>query len=340
MNPFTLDRRTHAPDRPASARAEAPATAFEEIAAWRDAYLDKLTDPANGYSLETAFPLPSDLPALYAQLTELKQCLDSFRPLDSAQLARLEESFDVDYTYNSNRIEGNILTFVETDLVVNKGITIGGKPMRDHTEAINHHEAIFFIRDLAARNVDITPTTLKQIHGLILHGIDRTNAGVYRKVSVTVGKHVPPPAFLIERRMEELFEFYEANKATLHPVELAAQFHEKFETIHPFIDGNGRSGRLVMNLILIRAGYPITVIEGDDAPRTEYYRALAAANAPGSTDNLALQAFIARNVRRWLLRYLDLVSVDVSIAGKSKGAYFFRAIAPSLAASRLAPRSA
>jgi Fic family protein len=324
MNTVDIDRRMFAPADPGSAGAGL------DTAALRDAYLKKLSDPASGFSLDVAFPLPADLPALYAQLSDLKACLDSFRPFDPAQLKRLNESFDVEFTYNSNRIEGNTLTLLETDLVVNKGITVSGKPMRDHSEAINHHEAIYFIRDLAARNIDITPQNLKQIHALILHGIDRDNAGVYRRVQVTVGAHVPPPAFLIEKRMEELFEFYQANQSTLHPVELAAQFHEKFETIHPFIDGNGRTGRLVMNLMLMRAGYPITVISGDDVPRGDYYRALAAAQSPGAGDNLAIQEFIARNVRHWLLRYLELVSVDISVTGKTKGDYFFTAIAPSL----------
>ena len=301
-----------------------------DVTPLRDAYLDRRTNPANGYTLERAFPMPADLPALYAQLTELKTCLDSFRPFDPAQLAKLQETFDVEYTYNSNRIEGNTLTFLETDLVVNKGLTIGGKPMRDHTEAINHHEAIDFIRDLATRDEDLTPYNLKQIHAIILRGIDRANAGVYRRLAVVVGQHVPPAAYLVEKRMEEVFEFYDANTATMHPVALAAQFHEKLVTVHPFIDGNGRTARLVMNLILLRGRYPITVINGDDAPRLEYYRTLAAAQASPAADNREFQRFIAENVRRWLLRYLDLVSVDVSVEGKSKGAYFFRAIAPSL----------
>ena len=310
----------------------APTTSQEttELRTLREAYLDKLTDPANGYTLDTAFPLPADLPALYDQLTLLKSCLDGFRPLDPAQARRLQETFDVEYTYNSNRIEGNTLTLLETHLVVNKGLTIGGKPMRDHTEAINHQEAIDFVRDLATGAEDLTPFNLKQIHAIILRGIDRANAGVYRSLPVSVGQHIPPAPMHVQQGMDELFAFYDANKATMHPVELAAGFHEKLVTVHPFIDGNGRTARLVMNLILLRAGYPITVINGDDVPRVAYYDALAEAQASPTHDNTRFQRYIAENVRRWLLRYLDMVSVDVSLAGKHKGDAFFQAIAPSL----------
>ena len=186
-----------------------PATPNDDVTALRDADLDKLTDPANGYTLEKAFSMPADLSALFAQLTELKACLDSFRPFDPTQLEKLLEAFDIEYTYNSNRIEGNTLTLMETHLVVNKGITIAGKPLREHLEATNHQEAIDFIRDLATRAEDLTPYNLKQIHALLLHAIDRPAAGVYRNVPVfiTGSRDVPPQPYMIDKRMEDMSAF-------------------------------------------------------------------------------------------------------------------------------------
>lgn len=116
----------------------------------------------------------------------------------------------------------------------------------------------------------------------------------------------------------------------MHPAELAAQIHEKLVTVHPFKDGNGRTARLVMNLILLRGGYPIAVVSADDEPRAEYNRSLEEAQISMTGDNTRFQRFIAQTVRHWLLRYLDMMSVDVSVEGKRKGDYFFRAIAPSL----------
>ena len=172
--------------------------------------------------------------------------LDSFRPFDPTQLEKLLEAFDIEYTYNSNRIEGNTLTLMETHLVINEGITIAGKPLREHLEATNHQEAIDFIRDLAARAEDVAPNNLKQIHALVLHAIDRPAAGVYRSVPLSIrgSRHVPPQPYMVEKLMEDLFIFYHANKTTMHPDELAAQFHEKLVTVHPFKYGNGRSARL------------------------------------------------------------------------------------------------
>ena len=131
-----------------------------ELATLREAYLERLTRPGQTFQMAAAFPQPDELSARYAQLSELKACLDSFRPLDPAQAAKLQQAFDVEYTYNSNKIEGNTLSLRETDLVVNKGLTIAGKPLREHLEAINHHEAIAFIRDLMTRNEELSPYTL------------------------------------------------------------------------------------------------------------------------------------------------------------------------------------
>ncbi len=302
------------------------------LATLREAYLERLTRPGQPLQLADAFPVPDDLAAVYAQLTELKACLDSFRPFDPAQAEKLRQAFDVEYTYNSNKIEGNTLTLGETHLVVNEGLTIAGKPLSEHLEAINHHEAIGLVRDLASRHEPLTETSLRHIHALVLHGIDRANAGVWRLGAVAIlgSPHVPPPPLAIPNLMLDLFAFYDANHATMHPVELAAQMHEKLVTIHPFSDGNGRTARLVMNLILLGAGYPIAILSGDDAPRRDYYRTLDAARVSVPPSNHEFQRFVALNVRAWLIRYLELVSVDVSEHGKTKGQRFFEAIARHL----------
>ena len=302
------------------------------LATLREAYLERLTRPGNPLKIADAFPLPAELPALYAQITELKACLDSFRPLDPAQAENLREVFDIEYTFHSNAIEGNTLSLMETDFVINKGMTVAGKSLREHLEATNHQVAIDFIRDLVRHNADLTPFNLNQIHALVLHAIDRDNAGRYRSLPVFIrgSRHVPPQPYLIAPQMEAMFAFYETSKATLHPVQLAAEMHEKLVTIHPFIDGNGRTARLLMNLILLRAGYPIAIISSEEENRQTYYRTLEAANLSSTGDNAWFQRFVAENVRGWLLCYLGLVANDVSAEAKPKGQRFFQAIAPHL----------
>jgi Fic family protein len=175
--------------------------------------------------------------------------------------------------YESNKIEGNTLTLRETQMVIEKGLTVGGKSLVEHLEATNHQEAILFVEDIVSQKVDFSERVLKQIHGLILHGIDRENAGIYRKVPVLISgsKHIPPQPYLIDSLMESYFHFYEAQKQVLHPIDLAAEMHERLASIHPFIDGNGRTSRLIMNLILLQHHYPLAIIAGEMSERLEYY---------------------------------------------------------------------
>lgn len=212
------------------------------------------------------------------RLNKLQIKWSKCKPLSGVQLQKMREFFHTEYTYESNQIEGNTLDFQETHLVVNEGITIGGKTMREHLEAINHQEAIGFITDLVARKIDFSEHVLKQIHQLILKGINREGAGVYRsaQVRITGSKHVPPEAFLLDGLMNDYFRFYHFQKRRLHPVILAAEMHERLVSIHPFIDGNGRTSRLVMNLILLQHAYPIVSLKGDLNSRKRYYKALEA----------------------------------------------------------------
>ena len=190
----------------------------------------------------------------------LKEQLLALRPLPEEALKKIQDALDIEYTYESNRIEGNTLTLQETALIVNEGVTISGKSMREHLEAINHTEAISYIKDIAKQDIEISERTIKEIHALILHGIDRENAGRYRTVPVMISgsTHIPPQPYLIEKQMEDfILRFKQMEKEKVHPVLIAAYLHDELVRIHPFIDGNGRTSRLLMNLYLLRNGYVI-----------------------------------------------------------------------------------
>lgn len=209
-------------------------------------------------------------------LDRLKEKWQTKKPLNQTQLHKLKEYFNISYTFESNRIEGNTLSLQETHLVVNEGITIGGKSMREHLEAVNHFEAIDYIEKLIKDEIDFGKRVLMDLHYLILKGIDKENAGRYRKVPVRISgsRHEPPQPFMIDKLMEDYFIYYTSNKNKLHPVILAIELHERLVSIHPFIDGNGRTSRLVMNLILMKNGYSIANLKGDLSSRISYYKSL------------------------------------------------------------------
>lgn len=198
----------------------------------------------------------------FQHLSEKKAELDRYREtgegLPPALVKNLENWFRVELTYTSNAIEGNTLTRRETALVVEKGLTVGGKSLQEHLEANNHAYALDWIRELAQRP-DAVPTEneLLQLHSLILRGIDDNHAGCYRKVTVMISGSsvVLPNPFKVPELMEAFIQWLQST-TDLHPVELAAEAHYRLVTIHPFIDGNGRTARLLMNLILIAHGYP------------------------------------------------------------------------------------
>lgn len=209
----------------------------------------------------------------FKKLDELKLKLDSFRPLDLSIVKNLHEDLVLRWTYHSNAIEGNTLTLKETKVAL-EGITIGGKTLREHFEAINHKDAILFMEDLAQKEERLSEYSIKQIHSLILKNIDDENKGKYRTTNVIISgaEHKPPQSFEVQSKMQEFIKNYNENITKLHPIELASFVHIEFVKIHPFIDGNGRTSRLLMNLELIKAGFPPVVIELED--RLEYYKAL------------------------------------------------------------------
>lgn len=197
------------------------------------------------------------------QLDKLKSWLDSFRPLPLTVVAELKKLYDVKFTYNSNAIEGNTLTQSETALVLETGITIGGKTLREHLEVIGHKDAIDYIEALAQQETTIGEWEIKQIHNLILRSIAPKEAGRYRQLDVrAVGTdYVYPPHYMLPELMTRFVAWLNSTEAkTSHSLTYATEAHLRFVSIHPFRDGNGRIGRLLMNLLLLRAGYPIVVI--------------------------------------------------------------------------------
>ncbi len=207
--------------------------------------------------------------SLLTVIDRKKNELDSRRPLTEGEVKRLTEEFVVEYTYNSNAIEGNTLTLRETDMVL-RGLTIAQKPLRDHMEAVGHKEAFDFVRDLVKAQVPLEENIIRRIHYLVLAD-KKDDRGVYRKIPVKImgAKHEPVQPYLIQSKMEQLLESYRSS--TEHIIPRLAGFHIEFEGIHPFIDGNGRTGRLLVNMELMKAGYPPIDIKFTD--RIAYYNA-------------------------------------------------------------------
>ncbi|MFE3848413.1 Fic family protein [Flavobacterium sp. LB3P45] len=234
----------------------------------------------------------------------LKTKLDGLRQFDSYHIA---QALEMEYTFESNRIEGNTMTLRESDLVSNEGLTISGKSMREHLDVINHQEAIAYIKNLIKKNASINEREVLSIHNLILRGIHPEDVGRYRKVQVMIegSSHMPAQPFLVAKEMEDFFIWYETNKNNLHPVVLAAEMHERILTIHPFIDGNGRTSRLVMNLILLQHGYIIANVKGDYESRIQYYQALETAQTKNNKEDFLL--LIAQTEKKDLERYLNII---------------------------------
>ena len=221
----------------------------------------------------------------FEKLTEKKNRLDGHLPLPDALVRNLDAWFQVEITYTSNAIEGNTLTRRETALVVEEGLTVGGKTLVEHLEAVNHARALKWVRDQVKRSpASLTERDILQIHEFILKGIDDDNAGRYRSTAVRISGStviLPNPAKVSEM-MAELVRFISTNEI-MHPVELAAEAHYRLVTVHPFVDGNGRTARLLMNMILLMLGYPATFIRKRD--RLAYLNSLEKAHLSGRKDD-------------------------------------------------------
>ncbi len=195
------------------------------------------------------------------RIDALKVRIDGHRPIDTPMLKQIREYFRIGMTYSSNALEGNSLTETETKIVIEDGITIGGKPVKDHLEALGHSEAYDLLFRLA-KGRDITEANVKELHRLFYYRIDAKQAGKYRKqrVIITGTDFIPPGPERIPELMKSFIAGIQETRAKHHPVEFAAIIHKELVTIHPFNDGNGRAARLLMNLALLQAGYPPAII--------------------------------------------------------------------------------
>jgi Fic family protein len=239
---------------------------------------------------------------LNQKLEELNSC----RPVSRTVLSKIREHFQIEMTYNSNAIEGNTLTLKETAWVIQEGITIKGKPLKDHLEAKNQKGALDFLYELvdSKKQNTISERLIREIHYLIVKESDADIAGKYREgnVVITGADHTPPEGFNIPSEMQNLIKWINTNKSKLHPIELAAIVHHKLAYIHPFWDGNGRVSRIVMNVFIMQAGFPMAIILKND--RKRYYRVLSEAD---QGDYSPFCEFVAQSVIRSLNLYLKFL---------------------------------
>jgi Fic family protein len=249
--------------------------------------------------------------------------LKKARPFPPYLVNELREQFSIEMNYNSNAIEGNTLTLRETMLVLQQGITVKGKSLKDHLEVKNQAKAIEYLYDVvdSKKDIPLSEMLIRNLHSLVVQNIDGVKAGSYRTydVRITGSKHTPPPAFEVPHRMKDLLDWYKENKNKLDIVTLATEFKHRFVYIHPFGDGNGRVSRLILNIILMKQGYPIVVILKND--RTKYYKVLQKADK-NKIEGLIL--FISQAVER----SLDLYIRAIKNSTKENTLLFLSKIAP------------
>lgn len=249
--------------------------------------------------------MPNQTAALLNTIDADKATLDAARPLPPHTVASLREKLALEWTYHSNAIEGNTLTLRETKVVL-EGITVGGKSLREHFEATNHRDAILYVEDIVSKAEALSEWQIRNIHSLVLKGIDTEEAGRYRRENVVIaGASTTPPDFMhLPAEMAALMGWYET-AGNMHPVERAAELHTRFVKIHPFVDGNGRTGRLLLNFELMKAGYPPAIIRKED--RLAYYDSLDKACVSGDYGDIT--RLVADSVQRSLDTYLDVLGL-------------------------------
>ena len=247
--------------------------------------------------------MAAQLDTLLQTIDAKKAQLDALRPLPPHTLASLREKLTLDWTYHSNAIEGNTLTLRETKVVL-EGITVGGKSLREHFEATNHRDAIHYVESVVAQREPLSEWLIRNIHRLVLKGIDDDEAGRYRQENVVIaGASTTPPDFLhLPQEMSRLIAWHERSMS-MDTLRRSAELHTRFVKIHPFVDGNGRTGRLLMNFELMKAGYPPAIIQKEE--RLAYYDALDAACVNDDYD--AITQLVAAAVHRSLDTYLAVL---------------------------------
>ncbi len=243
-------------------------------------------------------------PSVFEEIQRKKELLSSLRPLTQGEVQRLLEEFMVEFTYNSNAIEGNTLTLKETVMAL-EGMTIDQKPLKDYMEAIGHRDAFLFMLDIASKEIPLSESVIKQIHSLVL--IDRPeDRGTFRRIPVRIMGACTEPVqpYLIEPKITDLLATNEERKSKMGTIQRIARFHLEFEGIHPFIDGNGRTGRLILNLDLIRNGYPPINIKFAD--RKKYYDAFDEYYSSGDANKMT--ELIAGYVNEGLEEYITVLN--------------------------------
>ncbi len=238
---------------------------------------------------------------MYSNIDDLKNKLDNSRPLNLTEKERLYNDFKIEFTYDSNAIEGSTITLDETYAILEGKITIGGKKSKEYLDTVNHADAFEFLLDIVKNNYDLDEILIKELHSIVLSN-DRMNKGVYRKVPVRVGTHIPPNSLEIADKMKQLIEKYN-NYEFKHIIEKISIFHLEFETIHPFVDGNGRTGRLLLNFELMKDGYPPINIKFED--REQYYNAFNDYHKTGTPDKMI--ELVKMRVESSLQNYLKII---------------------------------
>jgi Fic family protein len=258
-----------------------------------------------------------------ANIDRLKGWLDSFRPLPAGAVRELKQRYDVRFTYQSNAIEGNTLSQSETELVLSKGITIGGKTLGEHLEVVGHKEAIDYIETLSRAETKIGEWEIRQIHSLVMRKITPAEAGRYRQLDVRAAGtgYVYPPHYLLPGLMDEFVQWMQSAQTQAHPVLYASEAHYRFVSIHPFADGNGRTGRLLMNLLLLKSGFPIVSISNES--RKDYINALSAAQQ-SQGDLVLLFSLVSEMAIAALIETLSVVASAAE--SKTKGQPFYREV--------------
>ena len=262
----------------------------------------------NLYMIPENAPKPLDgrrtRAGVLAEVEAKRERLNTLRPLTPGEVKRLRDEFMIEFTYNSNAIEGNTLTLKETAMVL-EGMTIDRKPLKDHLEAVGHRDAFLYVEEIARQELPLSEFVIKSIHSLVL--MDQPeDKGVFRRIPVRIMGAFAEPVqpYLIEPKITELLAVDEQRRETMKPIERIARFHLEFEGIHPFIDGNGRTGRLIMNLDLIRCGYPPINVKYTD--RKKYYDAFDSYYRDG--DAGAMVDLVAGYVNERLDMYLEILS--------------------------------
>ena len=242
----------------------------------------------------------------FQKVDELKKELHHLQPLPPALIKNLHQYLLVEWTYHSNAMEGNTLSLMETKIVLEEGITIKDKNITEHLEVTNHVKAIQCIEEQVREQVSLSLALIKHVHYLLYRNIDADNAGYFRQkdVRTTRREHAPPHFFEVVDQVDKLLVWHDTFRKKLHIIELVALFHAKFMRCHPFVHGNGRVARLLMNMLLMKQGYPPAIIRVEN--KTEYDEAVEAASKKGAYEDLI--QIVERAVKDSLRLYIQSVT--------------------------------